>query len=250
MDVLTPSTEQLASLLATHAARFPTPASITMVGDRGVPVRLPFVLGNPTGACPQVSERERTTTWGVFIAATMKLVDAPDHLAETGAAECVLYPDAVTYAEWRARWPALSAAVWSAVKQKCGTEQTAIDEPAFDDELATPVREAAVASPSACLRRFTMRRKKADYSVVLVIDSPKTVSWRFFIEAMRKPKADHWQLTREMAEACIKVAYDETAGAAVSLDEVVAPYPGVALLATLIVGQLAGVAADVELGEF
>lgn len=249
MDIQTPTTEQVTAICSERSARFPEPAAITMPGDRGVPVRLPFILGNPSGSC-LLPDKERSSTWASFISAMFKLSQSPDNIEDVAAMDCILYPDFATYAEWCKRWPALPGAVWRAVRKKCGIDFGILDEPAFDD-VPAEVKEASNAFPSASLRSFSVRRNKTDYKIIAIIDAPSATTWRFFLEAMRKPKADHWTLTRQMAQASIKLVFDQVSGKAMNLDEeVIAPWPGIAVLSVLTVGQLAGVSAEIELGEF
>jgi hypothetical protein len=43
--------DEFAALAAENAHRYPEKFAVKVIGDGGVRVTLPFVLGNPSGAC-------------------------------------------------------------------------------------------------------------------------------------------------------------------------------------------------------
>jgi hypothetical protein len=250
MEIKTPTTEQVAAICSEHAARYPEPAAITMVGDRGVAVRLPFILGSPSGACKLAADK-KAPIWASFVGAALKMSEAPGNAEELAANDCILYPDFATYKEWCTRWPALPSAVWRAVRRKIGMELDAVEEISFDDELPDAVKAALVTFPAASIRRVNVRARKVDRQFVCLISPPPAPSWRFFLEAMRKPRADHWSLTMEMAQGSIKIAHEASTNREIDVgSELLTPWPGVALLTLATVSVLAGQTADVELGEF
>lgn len=251
MEVRTPTTEQIAALRAEHAHRFPQDHWFAMLGDRGAPVSLPLVLGNPSGACAM---QRQTPIWGLFVSHVLGLAELPANPDALGAFDCVLYPDISTFSQWCERWPELPREIWKAVKEKVGYNAGIYDEPSFDaelPELPEPVRKAADAHRSAVLCRFRPHQKKTERRIVCVLDRPASVAWRFFGDASRKPDADRWQLIKDLSQASIRIAVDEDTGQSLDLvRDVFAPWPGIAILAFAKIANLAGLGAKVELGEF
>src|SRR5579859_3741180 len=116
MEITEPQPEELQRITQQFAYRLPEVAHITVVGDRGAQVRLPFILGNPLATCKLPPGRRPTSLWSDFLAAVLKR----DRLASTddAAVECILYPDGATWGQWANRWPALADQVWRAVRKK------------------------------------------------------------------------------------------------------------------------------------
>lgn len=249
MDITAPTDEEFAALRARCAHRHPEAGGITVIGDHGISIRLPVVLGNPSGSS-KAPARTDSPSWEQFIAGLLKLEEAPKDLADSGARDCILWPSPVVWEEWCTRWPALADIAWQAARRKAGFDASGLEEVTFDEKLPVPVHEAAEANPRAALRRFNVKRAKTSRTILAVIDAPSGPSWRFFLEAMRAPRAERWKLTREMAEGAIRFAYDEQTKQPVEADALFDPLPGLAVLTALTLSGLAGLAADVELGEF
>lgn len=243
MDIIEPTQEEVAAIAATNPARVPTLIHLTVIGDRGASVRLPFVLGNPSGACG-LPANKTTSIWSSFVSAALKNGKLPEG-EDAAAQDVMLWPPPAAWAQWSDRWPALSGQVWRAAKKKCGAIVEAISEPAYDDErLPDPVKAALAQFPRACLRRYQLHKA----SFLLLIDPPASAPWRIYLEAIRSDK-DVAKTAREMAQLCTKFTFDDQAGAPAAFEAVTAQWPGLAVQACLTISVLAGAAAGVELGE-
>lgn len=246
MNISPPPVEELARLLSTHAHRHPQKAKITVPGDGGRPVVLAVLLGNPSGACRMPAGARPTGAWEKVVAATFGLcADGPEILQQL-IADSVLWPDAGTLAQWQARWPALAVALRQPVRAKCGAALSQIEQPDLDEEPPPAIAETQAAAPEIAWRR--LRPTRADVLAV-AIAPPDPALWTLFQEAVKKPDAAVWQSVREMAEASVKACVRADGGAA-PLAQILDRWPGLALLLVATVGQLAGAAAEVELGEW
>lgn len=242
MQIVEPTAEEISAVIAAHPHRFPEVVHLTVVGDRGARVRLPFIVGNPTGSGPLPKP---LPVWRDFVAAVLKREEFPGG-AEAAVNDCLLWPSALTWSEWSDRWPALAGQLWRAAKQKCGADIDQVIEPDYaDPKLHADVQAALAQFPRASLRRFESHSAK----VLFLIDPPAPVVWRIFMDSMKAPGGDTWKYAREMAQACTKFVFDEKKGAAVPFEQVVGEWPGFALMTCRTVAVLAGAAAEVELGE-
>lgn len=242
MQIVEPTTEEIAAAIAANPYRYPEVVHLTVVGDRGARVRLPFIIGNPSGSTPVVKP---LPVWRDFVAAVLKRDEFPGG-AEAGVSDCLLWPNAVTWSEWSDRWPALAGQLWRAAKTKCGADMDLIVEPDYDDpNLPVDVKAALAQFPRASLRRFESHSAK----VLFLIDPPAPVVWRIFMDSMKVTGGDTWKHAREMAQVCTKFVFDEQTGGPVAFDKVIGEWPGFALMTCRTVAVLAGAAAEVELGE-
>lgn len=248
MDIK-PDESQVAAVIAANPHRHPDRASLKVIGDRGAEVRLPIVIAHPTGACVMPDGKKPSPTWGAFVASLLGFIKAPDGMERQAALDCLLWPDVQTWAQWAARWPAIDARVWRAAKLKAGADLSIIDEPEFSEALPDAVKACCASYPQASLRRFTPKSPKQQYSLLCVIDSPSPSAWSFFNEAMKKPAADAWGMSCDLAQATCRLFYDENEGKEIPFSSVKDRWPGIIVLSNLTAAVLAGAAADVELGE-
>lgn len=236
MHIEKPGEAEAAEIFA-DVARWPEKAAIVQTGDEG-PVRLPLVLGNPSGACALEEGRRVSPVWSALVAATFKLRDEPDDLELVR--DCLLYPKPATWSQWVERWPALPQAAASAIKSKIGLRLAALAEPG-EDYQAPAELEAARASSRGSLRIATVGKETA----AIVVATPKPAAWRLFVGALRKRDADTWQTVRGFALAAIAGV-----DGAPSAEAMIARWPGLALVVALQASSLAGLSAEVELGEW
>lgn len=225
------------AIKATQAHRFPELRFFPKPGDDGKPIKLPVILGNPSGACKMPEGSRVSKAWQRTVAATFgKKSDAFDYGPLIN--DCVLWPNPVTWASWCARWPALSDSVRPALVRKYGGAQSLISEPG-PEEVGAPEIAAAVASCSgSSWVRFSPKGGESD----LVIKAPSSSMWALFTDAMKARDADAWKLALELAETSIAASTRPAA-------ELLARWPGLALLINLEVSYLAGLSTEYEEGE-
>lgn len=236
MDIATPSAAEVEAIFA-DTLRYPEKASATVIGDGGKPQRLPLILGNPSGACSSV---ERVSpAWSRMVAATYRMREEADE-AEL-VRDCLLYPPAPIWAQWVERWPALVDAVTPTLRAKVGWKLTALDEAPFDYETPPELAVVLARNPRAVLRVCSVSKEP----IAIVLAAPRSAVWRMFIDAIRKKDADHWTLARDYASAVVLGVHGMP-----SADALIERWPGLALVIGLVASNLAGVTADVELGEW
>lgn len=244
MQVTEPTQEEVASILAAHPHRFPSLVHITVPGDRGVAVRLPFILGNPTGACAMPPGRPPTTIWNSFVTAALSRSALPEG-EDAAAQDALLFPALETWAQWADRWPALAGQVWKATKRKCGAILDDGPDPAPEDPKLPPAMKAALERfPRAALRRYQPKGA----SLLFLIDPPASAAWRIFMAAV-KDNRDVARNAGEMAQVCTRAIVDEKSGEEVAFEATMRRWPGLAVLACLTVSVMAGAATAIELGE-
>lgn len=232
---------EVQALRATHAHRFPQTASLTVPGDRGAQVRLSLVVGNPTGACKMPPGEKVRSAWNDLVAAGLKMTG---DLAERVATDCLLWPDAATWATWCARWPALpSRLAATVIAPKVGG--VALNEPETDE--APPAALADVLAKNPAAQWYRANRDGEHFA--LVIAPPDPVRWRFYEEAREKKGAAVWALLRELAEAQVLACVQLPDGAPRDVVTLYERWPGFAFFVVAVVSYLAGGAADAELGE-
>jgi hypothetical protein len=242
MKTAPPTAEERAALLAQHAHRFPQMLIKKVIGDGGEPVALPFVIGNPSGACRAPEGTKTTSTWSDFVGATLR-GGRLDGAAEKLAEDCVLWPGKETRAEWFARWPALKGGVGDAVCDKIGADASILQE--LKEAERPPSISAILAThPQACCRALRGRGG----NIALAIGAPSAPTWRLLQDEIKKPDSDAWQIVRDAST-------DLVLGAAQLDDKPVLPglvfdrLPGLVSLVYFTVAKLAGAAAEYELGE-
>jgi hypothetical protein len=239
-----PTDGELAALKAQHAHRFPIPARFTVTGDDDADVSLPVLLGNPSGACKMPLNAPVSSAWDATVAATFKMRPDSESSAAELAADCVLFPDAVTWQAWAARWPALPDVVMLAVRRKTASSLASLVEPARETPRPSHVREALTANPGSVWRTV----KPSGRAIDVVIAPPDAGLWQMFTDAMKKRDAKHGEIARDMALASMRAVFAEDSSP-ISADEIVSEWPGLSLLIGLTVSALAGLRADFELGE-
>jgi hypothetical protein len=245
MIVTPPSDDELRDLLAEHAHRHPDKAAVTVVGDGGLPVRLPFLLGTPTGACELGEDVRPSSAFADLLASAIGLKAEPPDLGPRLARDVVLWPSPPTLAQWMARWPALPARISEALAQKLAIKDSCLEEPSYDEEPP-----AAIAAAIAADSRTTWRRLRPPGAVfAAAIRPPAPQPYRIFQDALKKAKADPWPVVRDGACAGLSVVVDE-GGKVVDAATVMKRWPGLAALVIAEVRLLAGAGAEVQLGNW
>jgi hypothetical protein len=237
MIVAEPTPEVREAIKATQAHRFPELRYFPKPDDDGKPVRLPVILGNPSGACKMPSGARRSKAWEQSVAATFGATREPfDH--GPLVTDCVLWPDGRTWASWLQRWPALADSIRPALVRKYGGSAEMISEPGSDEEAAPEIADAMAAHPSASWLRFTAKGTVVD----LVVKAPSSSTWAMFTDAMKRPGAESWALALDLATSC-------TAAATLPAADLYVRWPGLALLVDRQASYLAGLATEYEEGE-
>lgn len=244
MNFAPPSAKEAARLLAEFAYRHPEKASLEVVGDRGAPVRLPILLGNPTGACRLPSGMRPSPAWQDSIAVTLRLRRVEDSAADLLGADCVVWPAPGVWAEWVERWPALTGRVAELARQKMGGVLDAVVEPAANAKAPEAVDEALAGRPRAVWRIVNVPSTRLD----LAIDAPTGAVYDAFLDAVRKPDADLWRLCGDLVRACVPVVVAN--GGAMPVEEVLDRWPGLGVVLIAVVAQLAGAGAKARMGEW
>ena len=220
-----PQDDELAALLTEHAHRYPTKAALTVRGDDG-PVKLPMLLGNPSGACTMPEGVKGSPAWGDLVAFTLGMRSEPIDLAERLAYDCVLWPSRAVLAQWFERWPGLPRNVFDLVRQKVGLSDDCCREDPDSSEARLHVKANGVEEHTVELR------------------TPGLAAWRLYKEAMRKPKADAWRLASDMVSATVKqcspTPYASLAERA----------PGVVIVLIAYLATLVGGTQEQELGNW
>jgi hypothetical protein len=242
--------ERYAELLAEHAHRSPEPVTLTVLGDRGVEVQLPFIIGNPSGTCAMPADRISTPIWNNFVLANLTDATTSDNSADLGVLDCLLWPEPQVWIAWQDRWPALPQMVWGAVKAKAGASGDIIGTVPPGATPTPAMQTALMQHPKALIRRYTPTKAGERQRFIFLIDPPQSVAYRFFRDALKKRPLDAWAETLPFARKHAVFVYDERADQVISADQVFAAWPGIALLVTMAVHALGGATAKFELGEF
>lgn len=212
-----PIESELAQLRAAHPLRFPQSLRVPLVGDDGAPVVAHLVIGNPSGACP--GAKDARPVWGQFLASVLRGTPEPSMFRGDLCADVVLYPNPLT--EWPqlvARWPGIVGPVAKTVLRKVG---------ALDEMTVAVSGGGFVYSPTAKDRiPFTVR-------------APDALTYQANLDAIRS-SADLWQTACDVVRASVTM---------VGLEETIARWPGFVLQAYTAINNIAGAAAQVELGE-
>lgn len=233
MDIPELTLEVREGIKANQAHRFPELRYFPKPGDDGKPVKLPVVLGNPSGACKMPQGERASKAWGAKVAQTFGA--GPAEWAPL-VADCVLWPPPAVWASWLQRWPALAESVRPALVKKYGGDTDLLGEPGAETE--EPPAIAAARSPGTTWVRFEPKGAVID----LVIKTPSSSQWAMFKEAMKAPAADHWALALDMAATV-------TAASTMPTADAFARWPGLALLVNREASYLAGMTSEYEEGE-
>lgn len=244
MNFAPPAPEVLEQLLSTFAHRHPEKVVIVVIDDGDQPRRLPFLLGNPTGACALPDGEEASPVWGEAVGAALKLGPGPAALEL--ARDVVLWPPAPELAAWCARWSALPGRVVVAAREKYAGLYNLVERPRSDEAPPAPI--APLVTGRVAWR--WLRPRGESYAVA--ITPPGAAPWRLFVDAINRPTADRWKLLRDLVTSCARGAarVTEEDAAGVELEKVIDQYPGLALLLFSAVSDLAGLGASVEVGEW
>ena len=248
MEIVRPSADELAELLAHHAHRYPERSGVTMRGD-GEDVRLPLLLGNPSGACSMPSGSKPSPAWASLLSGGGG-VDAA--LARQLADDCVLYPPRATWAQWVARWPGLPGSVASVViADKLAMRPETIAAPVYSDEAPAPIAAALAAHPRAAWRWLRPRPRGDSFAVA--INPPESAAYRMYTDALRKPGSDAWAMHRQLVDAvivaCVRVRPDDSASTepvGATLDR----FPGLVLGLVGVAKEMVGASVEITLGEW
>lgn len=244
MQYAPPSAEEAARLLAEHAYRHPEKATITVPGDRGASVRLPLIIGNPSGSCRLPATLRPSPAWNDSIAVTLGVRKPEDTDADQLGADCVLWPPLATWNEWVDRWPGLPGRVADLARQKFGGVLSAVAEPAFDAVPPPAIGAALDAHPRAAWRIVAV----PGCALHLVVDTPSPATYGAFMDSIRRAGSDPWKLTGELVRGCVPLVLDGTAP--VTIDDMLDRWPGVGVVLIAVIAQLAGAGAEVRLGEW
>jgi len=232
VDIPELTVEARETIKAEHAHRFPELFYFPKPGDDGKDVKLPVVLGNPSGACKMPKGARGSDAWARKVAQTFGAGEAEWTPLVT---DCVLWPPPSVWSAWLQRWPAFLDSVRPALVKKYGGDTDLISEPG--DSVEAP---AAVASRPAGASWIRFQYKGA--IVDLVVKAPSSSQWALFTDAMKKADAEHWALALELATACAPVS-------TMPLELAFARWPGLALLVDREASYLAGIATKYEEGE-
>lgn len=236
MQIALPSADEVAKLVAQYAYRYPQKAKVPVMGDGGERVMLPLLLGVPSGACRLPSGVKASPAWRVIVEGLLSQNLDGSAISEALVADCVLWPEPKTFALWRDRWPGLGGDVGLAVLRMVGGMSTAIEEPSAVEEPPAPIASLLEQHPRAVWRR--LRPPGATFDVV--IDTPDSVKFDAFTDAIGKSDADKPALVRDFAEACLLAPIGD------AFDR----FPGLAILVAAQARRLGGAQGEIALGEW
>ena len=251
MDFAPLSPDDYLKLASEQAHRFPEKYVISLPGDRGATVRIPIVLGNPSGACKMPPGQKPSVAWANYIAAVFRARPENVELVRQAATDCLLWPDSATWNQIIGRWPAAADPLWQAAREKCGAALASMNIPGKDETPPEPIAKALDKYERAVWRRLYPTGDE----VVVVVDAPKSIAWTFFSDAMKKSDADRWSLVCEMAQIAVPAAVravPATMQAEASyepisfVDEVMRRWPGFAVHVGATISELAGISAAVQ----
>jgi hypothetical protein len=226
-----PTETEFEALAAEHAARYPTKARVTVIGDNGAQINVPLVLGNPTPA-----------KWSEILAVLLKQREAPEDFKEQVALSSVLWPDRKGWYALLARWPALPASVADLVMSKIGARLL----PVSDEEPPPPSLAAALEGKPRARWRRLQTTSGAIFEVAL--EAPSPAAWRLFKEALTKKGADVAAVVRDACKASMLSCV--SADAPADFERLVDEFPFVVTLIITEIGALAGIAESAALGEW
>ena len=244
MQFAPPSPEELVQLRAAHVHRHPQPAKFPVLAEHGERVKLPFLLGNPSGACTMPHGARVKPVWAEIVRgmATSNLDSRA--VLDPLAKDCILWPDPGTFAAWCERWPGLAGDVALGALRMVGGLVSQIVEPAAIEEPHSEVEAALEAHPRAVWRRLMPPSAIFD----VIIDAPASAAYDAFSDAIRRPDEDAVQLTRDFASGQLVACF---AGVkAVTAGDVFDRYPGLTIFVAAQARRLAQTQGEVELGEW
>lgn len=235
-----PAPDERAALTAAHAHRFPVPVRVTVRGDGGAPLSLPFLLGNPTGALRVPAGRVSPAFAQVIGAINMGRDEGDD---DELIRDCVLYPPPALLAAARNQWPGLVSDLSKQIAAKIGLSSAGAEMFAGED-LPAAVAGLLEAHPRATCRRFTPPGADGrPVDLLLVVDTPSRLAYDAFTEAIAARDADRPKLLREFAEGVTRLQFGATGDA---FDQ----WPGLLCLVVGIAAKLAATVGESRLGEW
>jgi hypothetical protein len=251
MRVEQPAHDLVDRIFAEQAHRAPEKASVVVLGDGGEPVKIPLILGNPSGACAMPDGVKPSPVWRLSIGATFGVAEDKG-VARPMAEDCVLYPDRATWSRLTARWPALPSSILSLLVEKYGGKMNFVQDPLEQDVLPAELGAATAKNPAAIVRRLTPRGAE----FLVVVAPPAAPVWRLFTDGLRQPTSDLWALVRQLVRgqtmAAVRVVgrgeEGEVVAEPVAIDEVITRWPGLAVGLAVEVGNIAGAAMEADLG--
>ena len=247
MDLRAPTDDEFQALLSRHSTRHPSKAHLTVIGDGDVQVRLPLVLGNPTGCSRMPEGVEVSPAWDEHAAAILRLRKSGGREAgEALVEDCVLWPEPATWAQWAARWPGLPNSALALVARKVAVLGACVKKPGPKDTAPGPIAATLGKHPRAVWRKLAPEQGE---EMAIALDAPDGVRWQFFVDGSMEPGARLGALAADMLAACT-LACVRLDGTAAPIGDVVDRWPGLALLLTQQVAELAGATAEVALGEW
>lgn len=241
--VTPPAPEQYAALVTAQAHRFPVKRTVTVKGDGGATVKLPLVIGNPSGACDMPPGEKAAPAWATSVSVTLGKRKGTTDTGRELTLDCVLWPAAAQLDEWIERWPGLPGRILDSVREKICSQLVQLRDPEFDEVPPAALASTLAHYPRAAWYRFAAPGEP----LAVVIEAPESAKYEFFVAETNKPDARHWELTKQMAAAQVK-AVAKSDGAPLATEEMIKRWPGTAVLAMQAVAVLAGSAAEVELG--
>ncbi len=246
MQIKPPDELEYAALVADLGYRYPEKARITLPGDGGVPIALPFVLGNPTGACALPAGIKASPAWNKAVAVALRLEPDDGTHSDRLVDDCVLFPDRKTLRECVQRWPGLYVSLIKAVRQKSGSSVDVISEPDDAEMLPAVVASAIEQNPSATARLLQVRSEK--YAIAIQV--PQAIPWKMFVDAVNKPNAKVAELATEIALTSVIACGNLDTGKSIEFSAIAEQWPGVLVAVVSATSKLAGAAAAVEVGSF
>lgn len=251
MEIKPPTAAELDVILARHAHRFPEKFSLSFPGDRGSTVKIPVLVGNPSGACKLPLGEKPSPAWSHLIAVAFRVREESTELVRQAALDCLLWPDPRAWTQVVDRWPAAPDTLWDTARAKCGAALSLMSFPELGEETPAPIAAALERHPQAVWRKL----RAGDRKLHIIVEPPQSIAWSFFSDAMKKDDADRWSLVCELAQTAVPFvarATDATMTEPAKYDElnftgdVLSRYPGFAMHVALTLGQLAGIAARVD----
>lgn len=215
-----PSPEVLAELKASNSARFPEIASVDVIGDEGETLRLPLLIGNPSGAVQPPGERV-LPVWADLVALTMGASRPSEGIADALTRDCLIFPTPAILGAWEDRWPAVLDSIGVPVAEKIGMSAAQVKR----------APKPATAGP------YLLGRDKIPANIT----TPTRAHYVALKAAVRREGADHRALLAELLAACVKGQ---------GVEELLVRQPGLALPLYQTVMRLAGEVAAARVGEW
>jgi hypothetical protein len=241
------SPEERAQLKRQHAHRFPEIATLTVL-DGAARIALPFVLGNPSGACEMPAGTSPTAAWALSCRAGFGLAKGGPALAQAIAADCILYPAPALYGRAFERWPDLARDVADEVARKVGSSVENFTDPLAVELPPAPVADALASRPLAAWRWYVPR---AGTRYAVVLEPPTGPAWRIRRDALTRPNGDVWAALRALVEPSVVLVVREVGEAWESepLGDTMRRWPGMAIGLSAALARLMGATGNADFSE-